>query len=324
MGMDQKTLTGLGLWEKEDLEAMFSNSFEELCKELDLKILLVGKQFYVCDEVRDHGDLLALNKDGHAVIIELKRKYDDNQLYQSLTYASMISDWDLTGFSKELARFKSFTLEEATEEITAFLDIESDQINGKQLVYLLAEDFDYQTLVTAKWLREKHDVEVSCIRMDISGDGDDLFLSCSMVYPTPMLQEHAINIRQRNDNHWSCWKEALDVVENQAVADFFRHEIADNREGNAANARLYFRIGGKRRFNVNLRTKNAYVWQSERFLNDQAFLKQLLGPSAGVEVVGGGRSLRFRLETHEQFAAFKRAAEEQILADWFTQPEQGE
>src|SRR5208283_715710 len=83
----QKTLTELGLWEKDDLEAMIANSFEAFCNDLGLKLLLVGKQFYVADEIKDHGDLLALDKEGKPVIIELKRNYDDNQLYQALTYA---------------------------------------------------------------------------------------------------------------------------------------------------------------------------------------------------------------------------------------------
>jgi hypothetical protein len=321
--LEEKTLTELGLWERDDLEAMIASSFEAFCKDLGLKWLLVGKQFYVSDEIKDHGDLLALDKEGKSVIVELKRNFDDNQLYQALTYASMVAEWDLGKFARELANRKGTTTEEATEEISGFLDIEGENLNERQAVYLLAEDFDYQTLVTAKWLREKHGVDVSCVRLDVSKSGNELFLSFVLIYPTPGLQEHAVNVRRREPTNPSDWETALKAVRNPAVADYFRAEIAANREAGESLARLYYRVGGKRRFYVNLKRDDAYVWQTERFLNDLDFLKQRLGESAEVEAVNADGSVRFYLKSKEQFAAFKKAATEEIKADWFDRQHTG-
>jgi hypothetical protein len=316
----EKTLTELGLLERDDLEAMIAGSFDAFCDELGVELLLVGKQFYVADEVKDHGDLLALDKEGKAVIIELKRKYDDNQLYQALSYASMIAEWDLQEFSKELANLSSKGAEEANDQIVGFLDIDPEQLNEGQRVYLLAEDFDYQTLMTAKWLREKHGVDISCVRLDVSGAGNDFFLACVLIYPTPGLDEHAVNARRRDATGWIDWDTTLKTVKNPAAAQFFRVELAENRETGEGRPSLYFRVGGKRRFNVHLRRNFAYVWQPERFAKDLEFLKQRLGASAKMEVVNAGQSLRFYLESTDQFSAFKRAVTEEIKPDWFESP----
>ena len=63
------------------------------------------------------------------------------------------------------------------EEIEEFLLEDIAELTAAQRVVLLADDFQYEVLVTAEWLTEKYDVDIRCYRFSLSADNDSEFLT---------------------------------------------------------------------------------------------------------------------------------------------------
>jgi hypothetical protein len=118
-------------------------------------LLPLGEEIRPSEVVDDRIDLLAVDTDGAAVIIELKRGAHKLELLQALAYAALISDWTPARLIAERSRFSRKSENETEEEVDEFLDEGSNTLNGSQRVVLIAEEYDFEVLATAKWLSER-------------------------------------------------------------------------------------------------------------------------------------------------------------------------
>jgi hypothetical protein len=187
-------------------------------------------------------------------------------------------------------------------------DIEA--INRDQRIVLLAEEFDYEVLVTAEWLTERYDLDVRCYRVALAKHGDVDLLTCTRAYPPPELTDIAIRRRRKKDigaQEPGDWEDALRGIENQAVINFVRKELAEGQPNNPKYKAVRFFIGGRRRFVVYAKRKWARVWQSARFEDDIEFWKSRLGKDREIKPSASGRRLRFNLVEEADFTKFKRA-----------------
>lgn len=177
--LDRKTMKEAGYWERRDLEQLICRNPEAFCAELGEPIRIVGSEVQPSDVVQDRIDLLGVDENGTAVVIELKRDSHRFQLLQALSYAGMIAKWEPTQF---IASFKEFNnqwgggspeekqssddLREKLEELLQDGDLTT--INREQRVVLIAGEFDYEVLVTCEWLTENYDVDIRCYRLALA------------------------------------------------------------------------------------------------------------------------------------------------------------
>jgi hypothetical protein len=175
---------------------------------------LLGEEIRPTEDKEDRIDLLGIDKDGSAVILELRRGTQKLHLLQALGYAAMVSKWDLNRFIEEYSQFSEQSLEKSEQDLQEFLD-EDAVINSIQRVILLAEEFDYEVLVTAEWLIRKYDLDIRCIRLALSAESGGEFLNCTCIYPPPEITEQ---IRLRGSRRgarrikWTSWGEAIDAT----------------------------------------------------------------------------------------------------------------
>ena len=313
--LDEKLSADAGLLERSDIQRMIRNSPEAFFAEMGEPLLLVGEEVRPAEFVADRMDLLAIDQQGAAVVLELKRGSDKLQLLQALSYASMVSGWDAERLIGERSRFAGKSVEEAEDDIEQFLLEDIGELNETQRVVLLADGFDYEVLVTAKWLTENYEVDIRCYRFLLSQDEGAEYLSCNCVYPPPEVAEHAVRRRRRGGvraPRWPDWEAVLGAIQNTAVENFFRQELAAGMENYIPQRALQFRVGGRRRMSVHARRDNAYVWQNARFPDDEQFWRERLGEGAGVEPVKDGRCLRFYLLSESDFGRFKQAVTEDL------------
>jgi hypothetical protein len=310
--LQEMLLPDANLKERADLQQMIRNSPKAFFGEMGEELLLIGEEIRPDDFVDDRIDLLAIDKAGDSVIIELKRGVNKHQLLQALSYTAMVSKWDVTRFIEERALLAGQTEQDAEDEIEQFILEDIEDLNADQRVVLIAEDFDYSLLITAEWLSEAYGLDVRCYRIALSTDKTAEYLTCTCIYPPPAITEHAKRRgRTRSGSRttrWKSWDEALQRVENQALVAFFQSEIEGGRENNLGRRQyLCYRVDGKRKFNVQLRQKNAYVWQAGRFDGDIEFWKSKLSAPADPQPVKQGNSLRFYLTARQDFDAFLEA-----------------
>lgn len=305
--LEQPSLTEAMVRERYDLQEFICNSPDVFFQEIGQELFLIGKEFQPSNSVQDRIDVLAVDKDGACVVVELKRGNHKLQLFQAISYAAMISDWSPAALTEQLSQTQRDALED-------FLDVEFDDINREQRIVLIAEAFDFALLKGTEWLSERHGIDIRCCRISLARDASDgnEFLVCSNVYPAPELIEQAIARRRKpittDGQKWSDWKDAIQAITNQNVAAFFQKEIKSDRENYLPKRTLFFRISGKRRWFVRARQNLAYVWQYGRFSDDVNIWVKALGDEARVEPIAGGKGLRFFLSTQHHFDAFLATA----------------
>ena len=170
-----------GLFEK-DVE-----NWVERCPEiLGEELLIVGRQVGV-DDGKDRIDLLAIDKQGSLVIIELKRDLvgGDADL-QALRYAASVSSWSYDQVKTQAEGYwttKRSSRGTLAQEIEAFCD-EGYEINEQQRVVIAGRDVKARLGSMALWLR-KQGVDIQVSSVQLFEDRGLTYLQPQVVIPPP-------------------------------------------------------------------------------------------------------------------------------------------
>lgn len=314
--LDTPTLADVSITERYDLQEYISNSPDAFFKEIGQDLFLLGKEVTPSEDVQDRIDLLAVDKEGTCVVIELKRGNHKLHMLQAISYAGMISQWEPDDLIQLLD-------DDQQEALSDFLEVNREEINRTQRIILIAEAYDYALLIGAEWLSEQYGVDIMCCRIAMAKDAgtNSEYLVCSNVYPAPELaQQAAARGRKKVGTKkvgWSDWDAALAIVDNPTIVSHFKEQLAANRESYLRKRILHYRLSGKRRWFVSARKSKAYVWQHGRFDGDIEYWKHGLSSTAGVTPVKDGKCLRFFLATKDDFQFFHQAATEKLLStEW--------
>jgi len=312
------SLASAAISERYDLQEYICNSPAPFFAELGRRLFYIAKEVLPSDDVQDRIDILAVDSEGCAVVIELKRGNHKLQMLQAISYAGMISKWEYEDFATYLSP-------ERREELANFLEVDVEEINRRQKIILVAEAFDYGVLVSAEWLTERFGVDIVCCRLSLATDGatQSEYLVCSNIYPAPELVQQAVKRGHGpavvTTPKWENWDKALGDIANQDVIAFFKGRAAVGQESYLRKRILRFRIAGVRRWFVAARKKNAYVWQHGRFDGDVEFWKKRISEPDEVCPVKDEKCLRFWLTTKQDFDAFLVAWSAELeSANWST------
>ncbi len=309
--LDQPTFAAASITERYHLQEFIFNSAEAFFAEVGQDLFVIGKEIQPSEVIQDRIDLLALDREGKAVIIELKRGNDKLQLLQSIAYAGMIAKWKPSDFLSAIDA-------ERREKLADFLNVDTDEINREQRLLLIAEAYDYEVLVGAEWLHDNYNLDILCCRVVLSTDSSTgaEYLSCTPVFPAPELARQAVPRRRIGiapDNTWPDWGNALASISNPDVAGYFKSQIQAGQESYLPDRMLIYRVGGKRRWFLSARGNRAYCWQTGRFDDDIKYWSERLSNAQSVRAVEKGVSLRFLVTTAADFEAFNKSATKELL-----------
>ncbi len=314
--LDAPSMADVSITERYDLQEFICNSSQAFFREIGRELFLLGKELEPSQNVQDRIDLLAIDKEGTCVVIELKRGTNKLHLFQAVSYAAMISEWEADDFFQSLD-------EDQQEELSDFLEVDREEINRQQSIVLIAEAFDYALLVGAEWLSEQYGVDITCCRVAVAKDPatNAEYLVCSNVYPALELAQQAVprgrKARKMGKAKWPDWDTALAGITNTAVTDYFTRELETSRDSYLPKRILRYRVAGKRRWSISARNKNAYVWQSGRFEDDVAFWSSRLSRPDEIKPVKKGQCLRAFLSTEGDFQAFHKAVTQTLTStEW--------
>ena len=317
--LDTPSLAAAAVSERYDLQEYISNSPEAFFGELGQDLFLLGKEVPLSTTVPDRLDLLAVDRQGRLVVTELKRGSHKLQHLQAISYAAMISSWSPDDILGMLSEDRQAALEDFLEEGT-------EGLNRQQRIILVAEAYDYALLASVEWLSERYGLDILCCRIALARDEQTAseYLVCTNVYPTPELaSEAAVRGRTRNggqqstEMRWGDWESALSDITNEALAAFFRQELAAGCDSYLRKRCLRYHAAGRRRWHVDARKTCAYVWQTGRFVGDVEFWQDRLSTPDIVQAVKRNTCLRFWLHSAEDFEAFRSAIAREILSvEW--------
>lgn len=156
-------------------------------------LLVVGRQVLVPD-TRDRLDLLAVDPQGAAVIIEIKRgQLKDPAEIQALRYASYISKWKFEDFENAARKYfqeddGEFSLNDRLEEFA--LDAGTDEIpnlNEEQRLVLVGASVRDKLGSVALWLRE-HSVDIKLVEVQAYESDGQFLIQPNVVVPLQVSQ----------------------------------------------------------------------------------------------------------------------------------------
>jgi hypothetical protein len=198
--LEEKRFSDLHLREREHLQEWLANQPDALGEEL----LIIQKEFDGFADTRERLDLLALDKDGHLVVIE--NKLDDSGrdvTWQALKYTAYVSGLTkaqvIDIYQHYLDRFCGGG--NAVQSICDFMEVEElDEVvlnpgNDQRLMFIAA-NFRKEVTSTVLWLRE-HRIDARCFKVVPYGFGEELFVDIQQVIPTPEAADFMIGMAEK-------------------------------------------------------------------------------------------------------------------------------
>jgi hypothetical protein len=168
-------------------------------------VLIVSEEFGAFTDARRRIDLLGVDREGHLVVIELKRTTDGGHLeLQALRYAAMVSamtfDDVVDHYERYLARIDPGVVDEARQRLAEWLE----EVGGEDAVLsrevrlvLVAGGFDREITTTVLWLNDVFGLDIRCIRLNPYKVDDRLLLDVQQVIPLPEARDLTVQLRRR-------------------------------------------------------------------------------------------------------------------------------
>jgi hypothetical protein len=196
-GRDAEELTETSLSEEDhqedDLrEWIIGRSAEVLGEDL----LVIGRETAVAD-LGDGIDILALDRSGSLVVVELKRGALRKSVdFQSLKYVSYVSRWTYEDIEQQFNQFLQSEWgteihgEDASfaDRIEEFCD-DDYELNARQRIFLVGNTVRERIGSVVLWLREQG-IDVSIVQFSLLKDpNDELYLDSKTLVPTSDLEK---------------------------------------------------------------------------------------------------------------------------------------
>lgn len=195
----------LKIWERKDLEKWIEAHPEILGEEL----FVITTEYDQFDKTDDRLDILALDKNGKLVIIELKRDMAPTTTeLQAIKYAAFCSNLTFEDIisiytEREKAKEQSFDTEEAENELKEFIQNKGfEDLDNQPRIILVAGEFKQETTATVLWLRS-FGIDISCVKLKLYSLKDELgketiAINPSIIIPLPEAKDFIID-RERKE-----------------------------------------------------------------------------------------------------------------------------
>lgn len=203
---EQKALsfTEIDWLERSDLQRLVRANPAVLGEDL----LIIAEEFGDWQDARRRIDLLALDRDGQLVVIELKRTDDGGHMdLQALRYAAMVSamTFDQVVDAYSAMRMKSKDVNSdgpdtrsiVAQFIGAPEDESSIEISSRTRIILASRNFNVEITTTVLWLNDFYGTDIKCIRMTPYKLEGTIYLDVQQVIPLPEAQDYQVKIREK-------------------------------------------------------------------------------------------------------------------------------
>lgn len=211
--IESVTFSDLSMQEN-DIEEILRCSIDMLNDDEE-SMLIVGRQ--VKNEKNGRSDLTAVDNNGNIVLIEIKRDRRDIESrkesfeFQAIRYAASYATIESTDdlvkrvYAPYIEKYRSeFELGELTSfelgirKLKEFLRVnEADKnFNKKQRIFLVASDFDEQTLSAVAWLNSNN-VDISCYKLIPYRFNGQIYLYTEKLLPVTQYDDYYVNLMDK-------------------------------------------------------------------------------------------------------------------------------
>jgi len=199
----ESSFSGLNIWERQHIEEWVRTNPEMLGEDL----LVVSIEFDRFSNSSDRLDVLALDRLGNLVVVELKRDsaagYAD---LQAIRYAAMVSSMTVEVLIPYYISYRkkyydeTLSESEAQNQIVEFVESDSfTELSNKPRIILCSEGFSQEITATVLWLRES-DIDISCVKITpYKIDDDKIVIVPKVVIPLEEAKQYLIDIKRKEE-----------------------------------------------------------------------------------------------------------------------------
>lgn len=232
----------IGIKERSDIQEWLRKSPQVFGVE-DNSLLILCKELPVSGK-DDRGirlDLLALDRFGKLVVIELKRDDARGDIdWQAIKYAARCSKFSPEDIVRLLSKYENCTEEEAKNKIVEHIEaeiIEGIDVNLEKLlsfthsgldmrIILVAREFHPDVCAAVAWLRD-NEIDISCIKLkpfrnNISGE---LYLTSERILPLTEMSDLIDHKRSVSQNKISITQENGRVMYSNTASELGDDEL---------------------------------------------------------------------------------------------------
>ena len=239
--VESGSFVDLNVWERTHIQEWVRRHPEILGEDL----LIVSMEFDRFQGSRDRLDLLAVDRMGNLVVVELKRNsHADYADLQSVRYAAMISTMTIEQLLPYYADYhkrstgERVSNEELRTKIAEFVEIEEfEELSSQPRIILCSEDFSQEISTTVLWLRG-FDLDIACVRLTPHRLEDKIVLVPEKIIPLQETEQYVIGIQEKEEKRQESRKgtraatleELLDKADRNGTGEGFRAilEAAEN------------------------------------------------------------------------------------------------
>ena len=185
----------LGLRERQDIQEWVAAHPDIL----DDNLLIITKEFSGFDLTSERADLVAVDKEGSVVVIELKR--DDtgsNAHWQAIKYASYFRGASAEDIARLLSDYAGVEPSEAEAQLARHLESDDlGDLNRRQRVILASHRFAPEVTSAVLWLNDQAATDmITCVQLTPYRDQDtgSLYLQATTLLPISDLEGLQVNI----------------------------------------------------------------------------------------------------------------------------------
>ncbi len=194
------SFSALGVKERGDLQRVLRAKLDVIAPDC----YLLAEEFGEWEGASRRIDLLAIDREAHLVVIELKRTEDAGHAeLQAIRYAAMISTMTFDQAVEAHRRYLAANgiSDDARAKILSFLEWPEPDLDkfGKDVrIILVSANFSKELTTAVLWLRERK-LDITCIRLQPYSLEGKTLLDVQVVIPLPETAEYQIRVREREE-----------------------------------------------------------------------------------------------------------------------------
>ncbi len=200
--IESQSFVSLKVWERTHIQEWIRKHPDILGEDL----LIVNMEFDRFEGSRDRLDLLALDRRGNLVVVELKRdSFAGHADLQSIRYAAMISTMTVEQLLERYVDYhKKVTGEEVSQEqlrstINDFVTLEDfEELSSRPRIILCSEDFSQEITTTVLWLRG-FDLDISCVRLTPYRSEGKIILVPEKIIPLRESEQYITRVQEKEE-----------------------------------------------------------------------------------------------------------------------------
>jgi hypothetical protein len=238
---EEATFAALEMYERSDLQQLLKEGISALGEDL----LVISEEFGNWEDARRRIDLLALDKDGRLVVIEIKRTDDGGHMeLQAIRYAAMVSSMSFEDVLTAYTAYRSTHLHQEDvdprSELEAFLELgdsgDEPVISSDVRIILVSGNFGREITTAVLWLNGFEGIDIRCVRLVPYEIDGRVFLDIQQVIPLPEAADYQVQIRRKGAASERASRAGRDLTRFHIIVD--GEELPHEAKRNAARLML--------------------------------------------------------------------------------------